>query len=59
MNTVRQWRNIKAAKRQGKAYDLGGINDTKPGELAIMCRSCPHPGINLPDGWEKTPAALA
>ena len=59
MNIVRQWRNIKSAKRQGKGHDPGGINGTKPGELAVICRSCPHPGINLPDKWEDAPASIA
>ncbi|KAK0493265.1 hypothetical protein EDD18DRAFT_1310625 [Armillaria luteobubalina] len=29
----------------------GGIEATQPGELALRCPACPHPRINLPDGW--------
>ncbi|KAF8882631.1 hypothetical protein CPB84DRAFT_1686623, partial [Gymnopilus junonius] len=38
--------------------DLLGVDDTKTGELAVICPSCPHPGINLLDGWESAPDTL-
>ncbi|KAK0501813.1 hypothetical protein EDD18DRAFT_1307212 [Armillaria luteobubalina] len=31
----------------------GCIEGTQPGELALRCPACPHPHVNLPDGWEK------
>ena len=48
-----QWRHLKMLKRAGRGHDVTGVAGTKEGELAIVCPSCPHPGINLPDGWEK------
>ena len=30
----------------------------KLGELAVVCPSCPHPGINLLEGWEDAPIAM-
>ena len=48
-----QWRHLKLLKRGGRAHDPDGIKATKPGELAVLCPSCPRPGINLPDGWEN------
>jgi hypothetical protein len=42
-------------KRGGRGHDEAGVSATKDGELAVMCPSCPHPGINLPDGWEEAP----
>ncbi|KAF9470561.1 hypothetical protein BDN70DRAFT_902008 [Pholiota conissans] len=50
-----QWRHLKLLKRGGRGHDEAGISATKDGDLAIKCPSCPHPGINLPDGWEEAP----
>ncbi|KAG2058310.1 hypothetical protein BDR06DRAFT_980537 [Suillus hirtellus] len=36
----------------GRGHDPGGINATTAGELAVQCPVCPHPGKNLPQGWE-------
>ncbi|KAF9496215.1 hypothetical protein BDN71DRAFT_1505912 [Pleurotus eryngii] len=56
MLTVREWRHIWMAKRAGRGNDPGGLNTTAQGGLAIPCRSCPHPDINLPQGWENVPS---
>ncbi|KAJ7829807.1 hypothetical protein B0H14DRAFT_2593769 [Mycena olivaceomarginata] len=45
-------------KRAGRGHDPGGISATKPGELAIPCRACPHPNINLPLDWADVPAEV-
>lgn len=50
---VLQWRHLKLLKRGGRGNDPSGAAGTKNGELAILCSSCPHPGINLPEGWER------
>lgn len=26
--------------------------------MAVLCPSCPHPGINLPDDWQDAPLAM-
>ncbi|KAL6298299.1 hypothetical protein BKA93DRAFT_754282 [Sparassis latifolia] len=57
MLMVRQWHHIKMAKHVGHSYDSGSISSTNPGGLAIQCRACLHPGINLPDGWEDSSSA--
>jgi hypothetical protein len=59
MLMVRQFRHMKMVKRGGKAYDPGGASKTVPGSLAIPCRACPMPNINLPLGWENVPPARA
>ncbi|KAE9382393.1 hypothetical protein BT96DRAFT_952217, partial [Gymnopus androsaceus JB14] len=41
MHMCLQWRHPKLLKC------------TKEGDLVVPCLSCPHPGINLPDGWEN------
>ncbi|KAG6912525.1 hypothetical protein DXG01_014015 [Tephrocybe rancida] len=56
---VREWRHLKATKRAGRGYDPGGIAKTASGGLAIQCRACPQGKINLPPGWEHTPAELS
>ncbi|KAF9472815.1 hypothetical protein BDN70DRAFT_818108 [Pholiota conissans] len=50
-----QWRHLKLLKRGGRGHDKAGVDATKAGELAIMCPSCPHPGINLPSDWKDVP----
>lgn len=45
-------------KRGGRGHDPAGAAGTKNGELALMCPSCPHPGINLPAGWADAPPIL-
>jgi hypothetical protein len=42
-----------ALKRAGRAHDPAGIEATSNGGLMVECPACPHPGRNLPDGWEK------
>jgi hypothetical protein len=59
MLMVREWRHIKMLKRAGQAYNLGGIAATPPGSLAIPCRACPLPDVNLPKGWEDAPPKRA
>ncbi|KAI0060333.1 hypothetical protein BV25DRAFT_1783282, partial [Artomyces pyxidatus] len=55
MMMARQWRHIMMMKRAGRGHDPEGIEGTKPGECAVMCPACPHPGINLPEDWEAAP----
>jgi hypothetical protein len=42
-------------KRAGRGHDPTGVNGTVAGELAVPCRACPIPGVNLPEGWEDAP----
>ncbi|KAG9017173.1 hypothetical protein FRB90_001477 [Tulasnella sp. 427] len=51
IDVIHQWRMLTMLKRSGK-YTAAGL---KRGELATPCPACPHPGINLPDGWEDNP----
>lgn len=53
-----QWRHIKMLKRAGRAHDPAGVAGTLDGALAISCPSCPHPGVNIPDGWQNAPAEI-
>ncbi|KAJ6485485.1 hypothetical protein DFH09DRAFT_1106210 [Mycena vulgaris] len=50
---VRQYRMSEMMKRAGRGHDDKGVNGTKQGELALLCRQCPHPDINLPEGWDR------
>lgn len=50
---ILQWRHLKLLKRGGRGHDPTGAAGTTEGSLAILCPSCPHPGINLPEDWEK------
>lgn len=52
MVMVREWRHVTLAKRAGRGHDSTGIAGTNLGGLAVRCRACPHPGVNLPDGWQ-------
>ncbi|KAI9056575.1 hypothetical protein FKP32DRAFT_1616036 [Trametes sanguinea] len=53
MRVVAQFRHLKMLQRGGRAHDPSGVEGTKPGELAVRCPACPHPGINLPPNWES------
>ncbi|KAM6489975.1 hypothetical protein JOM56_014554 [Amanita muscaria] len=49
----RLWRNMMALKRAGRGHDPTGVDGTLPGGLVVECPACPHPGRNLPNGWDK------
>ena len=52
---MREWRHLKMLKRGGRGHDDLGVEGTQPGELAVLCPACPHPGINLASDWESSP----
>ncbi|KAI0748683.1 hypothetical protein C8Q80DRAFT_1219730 [Daedaleopsis nitida] len=51
----KEWRHLKMLKRAGRGHDPAGAAATGPGECALDCPACPHPGKNLPFGWENAP----
>lgn len=53
-----QWRHLKLLKRGGRGHDPSGVLGTKDGDLAILCPSCPRPGINIPDDWRDASQEL-
>ncbi|KAJ2919067.1 hypothetical protein MD484_g1365, partial [Candolleomyces efflorescens] len=60
LRIVHQWRHLKMLKRTGRGHDpFRGASETRPGECALLCPPCPHPGINLPDGWENVEKGLS
>lgn len=52
------WRHLKLLKRASQFCKAGGAAATAPGELALKCPACPHPGINLPPGWKDASPLL-
>ncbi|TFK79910.1 hypothetical protein K466DRAFT_605772 [Polyporus arcularius HHB13444] len=54
-HVIRLWRHLVMLKRAGRAHNPAGASSTAPGELAVECPACPHPGKNLPEDWEKSP----
>ncbi|THU95867.1 hypothetical protein K435DRAFT_819601 [Dendrothele bispora CBS 962.96] len=59
LRSMFQWRHLKMCKRAGRGHDPLGIVGTAPGELALLCPACSHPGLNLPDDWRDVPSELA
>lgn len=55
MFATRIWRHLKLAKRGGRGHDPTGVDRTEPGQCAVECPACPHPGRNLPPDWDKIP----
>ena len=55
---VMQWRHLRLLKWGGRGHDPNGVLATSPGELAVLCPSCPRPGVNLPEDWEQAPPEL-
>lgn len=59
LRIVHQWRHLKLLKRTGRGHDpVRHALETRPGECALLCPACPHPGINLQPGWENAPRDL-
>ncbi|KAJ7276586.1 hypothetical protein C8J57DRAFT_1061539, partial [Mycena rebaudengoi] len=52
LRMTKEWRHLQMLKRMGCIHDPKGIRNTKAGECALLCPACPHPGKNLPPGWE-------
>ena len=42
-------------KQTGCGQDPSSAEGTQEGELTVKCPTCPHPGHNLPEGWENAP----
>ncbi|KAG2078357.1 hypothetical protein BDR04DRAFT_1124244 [Suillus decipiens] len=38
--------------RAGRGHDPAGVIATSVGELAVQFPACPHPGKNIPEGWQ-------
>ncbi|KAJ7459006.1 hypothetical protein FB451DRAFT_1097561 [Mycena latifolia] len=55
LRMTREWRHLKMLKRAGRCHDPKGVANTKQGSCALLCPACPHPGKNLPPGWEDAP----
>lgn len=53
--TLVQWRHLKLLKRGGRGHSPSGAAGTTRGELAVLCPSCPRPGVNLPGNWMDVP----
>ncbi|KZV60566.1 hypothetical protein PENSPDRAFT_593918, partial [Peniophora sp. CONT] len=42
-----EWRHTLQLKRAGRGHDrFGGIEETEKGDLAVLCPTCPHEGLN-------------
>ena len=52
---VRQWRSLKQIKRGGGGHFAAGLAAVPNGAFAVECPACPHPGRNLPEGWDQAP----
>ena len=46
---------MKLLKRSGRGHEPEGIEGTKPGQCAVECPVCPHPGRNLSLNWNEAP----
>ncbi|KAI0747825.1 hypothetical protein C8Q80DRAFT_1316398 [Daedaleopsis nitida] len=55
LTMTKEWRHLKLLKRAGRGNDPAGAAGTAPGECAVDCPACPHPGKNLPSNWKNTP----
>ncbi|KAJ7602950.1 hypothetical protein DFH06DRAFT_1350766 [Mycena polygramma] len=57
LRMARQWQHLQLLKRaaRGHSTDANRINDTKAGEVALLCPACPQPGKNLPPDWANLP----
>lgn len=56
---MRQFRHLRMLKRAGLGVTSEPLESTALGGYAVDCPACPHPGINLPAGWENEPMDTA
>ena len=47
-----------ALKWASHGHDPAGVANTPAGSIAVECPACPHPGQNLPKGWELVKSLL-
>ncbi|KAF8804837.1 hypothetical protein BYT27DRAFT_7225178 [Phlegmacium glaucopus] len=50
-----KWQHLKMMKHSGRGHDPAGVSQTKEGECAVLCPTCPQPGKNMLLGWEDEP----
>jgi hypothetical protein len=50
---VHQCRVMEMMKRAERGHDNSGVAGTGEGELVLPCQACPHPEMNLPEGWDE------
>ena len=55
LRMVHEWRHLNMLRRAGRGHDPAGVAATAEGKCAVLCPACPHPDINMPDGWEEVP----
>ncbi|KAJ7040223.1 hypothetical protein C8F04DRAFT_948763 [Mycena alexandri] len=48
---ARQWAFLMRLLRAGRGHDPAGVANTKNGECGVLCWTCPHDKINIPEGW--------
>ncbi|KAG2353355.1 hypothetical protein BDR07DRAFT_1227707, partial [Suillus spraguei] len=53
LHMIREWCLLKQIKWSGQGHQPGTIAAMQPGACVVICPACPHPGKNLPDGWEN------
>lgn len=54
---ARQWRHLKQIKRGGGGHTQLSLASVPAGAFAVECPACPHPGRNLPEGWDQNQGA--
>lgn len=50
---IRQWRHLKNLKWGAAGHTSAKVDELCNGALALEYPACPHPGRNLPPGWEN------
>jgi hypothetical protein len=55
MLVTREWLHFKNLRRSGRFLKVGGAESTEPGELAVLCCSCPIDGVNMVKDWRLCP----
>ncbi|KAG1780044.1 hypothetical protein EV702DRAFT_1178215 [Suillus placidus] len=53
LRVVHEWRILKLLKCFARGHCPDGVVTTEPGQCAVLCPACPHPGKNLPEDWKN------
>ncbi|KAG1732569.1 hypothetical protein EDB19DRAFT_2003561 [Suillus lakei] len=59
MQMMQEWHHIMQLMHTGRGHDPKGIEAAPDGGCVVPCPACPHPGINIPDGWEDSPPDIS
>ena len=54
LSRLMNWRMAHSLLSAPHVHTAVTVNELENGSLAVECPACPHPGRNLPVGWDRS-----